>query len=72
LLVEDDGNGISDDLVERVFEPFVRLEEYRNGNANGYGLGLAIVKRICEWHGATVSASQSTIGGAKFVIEITA
>jgi signal transduction histidine kinase len=71
LLVEDDGDGISEDLVERVFEPFVRLEEHRNGNANGYGLGLAIVKRICEWHGATVRVSQSSIGGAKFIIEIT-
>ncbi len=71
FLVEDDGDGIPADLAELIFEPFVRLEDNRRGNAVGYGLGLAIVGRICEWHGATVSASKSTLGGAKFVIEIT-
>jgi signal transduction histidine kinase len=70
LIVEDDGDGISDEHFERVFEPFVRVESRHSGESTGYGLGLAIVKRICDWHSAKVSAATSSMGGAKFVIHV--
>ena len=69
IVVDDDGIGIPEEQRERIFEPFFRLDEQRPVQ-QGYGLGLAIVKRICEWHCGKVTASESPLGGARFVIEI--
>lgn len=61
LLVEDEGCGIAPTAKnERLFGPFVRLDETRH-MADGDGLGLASVKRIAEAHGAKISV-QGTIG----------
>jgi len=65
LHVDDDGPGIAPVDRERVFSSFVRLDE-PGRRKRGYGLGLAIVKRIMEWHGGTVSVSESRLGGAGF------
>jgi two-component system OmpR family sensor kinase len=64
LWVDDDGPGIPEKERERVFESFVQLE-HKGGKKTGFGLGLAIVKRAIEWHGGTVSISQSPLGGAR-------
>lgn len=42
--------------LERIFEPFVRLDESRNSKTGGSGLGLAITKRIVELHNGTIEA----------------
>lgn len=65
--VRDDGPGIPEAARERVFEPFVRLDDSRCRDAGGVGLGLAIVRRICEWHGGSVAALASD-EGARLVI----
>jgi len=74
VCVEDDGPGIPEDQRKAIFEPFYRIDSTAAGAGNrelgGYGLGLAIVHRICEWHGATVSVSESALGGAKFEIRL--
>ncbi|PKH06997.1 ATP-binding protein [Moritella sp. Urea-trap-13] len=44
VIVSDDGIGIPPQQLERVFDPFVRIEQARNKQSGGYGLGLAIVK----------------------------
>jgi signal transduction histidine kinase len=72
LIVEDDGAGIPEDQRERVFERFVRLDEARARDAGGSGLGLAIVKEIVAAHGATVEATSSELGGARFVVRFPA
>ncbi len=59
--VDDDGPGIPESDRERVFEPFVRLEE----TGSGAGLGLALVKRILTNHSGTVTALQSPLGGCR-------
>ncbi len=59
ISVSDDGPGIPDEYLAKVFEPFVRLDKSRNRDTGGYGLGLAIVKQIVERHGGEVSAQQS-------------
>ncbi len=68
LCVEDDGPGIAEADRERVFGSFVQLGRPA-GEKTGFGLGLAIVKRIVEWHGGTVHVEQSTLGGARFVVD---
>jgi signal transduction histidine kinase len=69
LHVDDDGPGIPETARERVFEPFMRLDESRNRESGGFGLGLAIVQRIVEWHGGHASVSQSPLGGARFTLQ---
>jgi signal transduction histidine kinase len=74
IIVEDDGPGISDQDREKVFKPFCQLDSHRNRDENqqkgGYGLGLAIVQRICEWHKATCTLSESHLGGCQFIITL--
>lgn len=70
LVVEDDGPGIAPDDRNRVFERFVRLDEARARDAGGSGLGLAIVREIVAAHGGTVEATDSGLGGARFVVRL--
>lgn len=61
--VDDDGSGIPDSDRDRVFEPFIRLE---NGSeTRGTGLGLALVKRIVTQHGGNVKVLTSPLGGCR-------
>ena len=63
--VHDDGPGIPDDALGRVFEPFARVDTSRDRQSGGLGLGLAIVQRIVERHGGAVAAARSPrLGGA--------
>lgn len=48
---------ISEHNLERIFEPFVRLDEARNSKTGGSGLGLAITKKIIELHHGTIEAN---------------
>jgi len=68
LLVDDDGGGIAEADRERVFEPFIRLDESRDRGTGGAGLGLAIVKRVAANHGGTIAIQGSPLGGARFVL----
>ncbi|MCB1741876.1 MAG: HAMP domain-containing protein [Gammaproteobacteria bacterium] len=61
LSVEDQGRGFDDDIVERVFEPYVTTK------SKGTGLGLAIVKKIMEEHGGLVQAQNLPTGGARVI-----
>jgi signal transduction histidine kinase len=66
LVVEDDGGGIAEADLDRVFDRFVRLDEARGRDAGGFGLGLALVRAVVGRHGGTISAGRSTeLGGAR-------
>ena len=54
ISIRDHGPGMADEDLERVFEPFVRLEPSRNRNSGGSGIGLAISRNIARWHGGDV------------------
>ena len=66
--VDDDGPGIPSKYWDKVFVPFVRLDDSRTRSSGGYGLGLSIVERIAYWHGGVASIYKSDLGGAKFTI----
>ncbi len=59
--VEDNGPGIEEKEIPRLFERFYRVEKSRNRNEGGSGLGLAIVRNIIEAHQQTISV-RSTVG----------
>jgi len=54
IAVRDDGPGIPAQDLERVFEPFFRLEQSRNRDSGGTGLGLSIARNIARWHGGDI------------------
>lgn len=66
LAIEDDGDGVAEVERERIFERFVRLDDARARDDGGSGLGLAIVSEIITAHGGSVSATRSSLGGARF------
>jgi len=59
--VSDDGIGIAEVQLPRLFERFYRVDKSRSRNEGGSGLGLAIVKHIVEAHGQTINV-RSTVG----------
>jgi two-component system OmpR family sensor kinase len=69
--VEDDGPGIPDDLVPRIFDRFVgsAASADRSGSSST-GLGLAIVQAVAREHGGTVEVGRSAEGGASFSVFI--
>lgn len=64
----DDGLGIPEEEVERVFEPFFRLEKSRSRNTGGTGLGLSIARTIARAHGGDVTLENRPEGGLKAVL----
>ncbi|MDH4192095.1 MAG: ATP-binding protein [Betaproteobacteria bacterium] len=54
IAVHDEGPGIPEQDLERVFEPFFRLEQSRNRDSGGTGLGLSIARNIARWHGGDI------------------
>ena len=69
LIVEDNGIGIPEEELERIFERFYRVDKARSREAGGTGLGLAIVRETVERFGGTVIASNRPQGGARFTVE---
>jgi two-component system, OmpR family, sensor kinase len=67
LVVADDGPGIPEEDLERVFERFFQSDAARSGE--GTGLGLAIARWIAKEHGGQVTATNNPQGGAVFTVE---
>ncbi|GMQ77209.1 MAG: ATP-binding protein [Gammaproteobacteria bacterium] len=68
ITVEDDGPGIPDSELERVFEPFYRLEASRSRDTGGTGLGLAVVRSIVRGHGGEVVLANRAEGGLRAIV----
>ncbi|PBJ02773.1 Sensor protein RstB [Pseudomonas ogarae] len=65
--VEDDGPGVPEAAWERIFKPFLRLDDSRARASGGHGLGLSIVRRIIHWHdGRALIGKSKSLGGACF------
>ena len=72
LEVRDHGEGIPEQLREKVFERFYRVDNSRNSETGGSGLGLAIVSTIVARHGGTIIATETPGGGATLRVAIPA
>lgn len=70
LTVADDGPGLPEADLGRVFERFYRVEQSRGPDPGGTGLGLSIVRHLVELHGGRVRADNRAGGGALFTISL--
>ena len=61
--VEDNGTGISDDIIEDIFVPFYTTKE------NGSGIGLSLSKQIMQNHGGTISVNSAPDKGSRFTLK---
>lgn len=66
--VQDSGPGIPAQHIDRIFEPFYRVDEARNRHSGGHGLGLAIAASAVRRHGGRISASNREGGGLEVLV----
>lgn len=70
IAISDQGPGIAEEHLSRLFERFYRVDKARSRAVGGTGLGLSIVKHIAGVHGGTVSVSSILGKGSEFTIRI--
>jgi len=70
VVIEDEGPGIPEADLERVFEPFVRLDESRSRDTGGAGLGLAIARTIIRGHGGDIRLENRAEGGLRATVAL--
>ena len=68
LSVKDTGTGIPEELKERVFEPFFRVDKSRSRELGGVGLGLALVREIVRVHDGSITVKSNPSGGTIFEV----
>ncbi len=66
LIVEDEGDGVPDEIKDTIFQPFRQGEDARGG----VGIGLSLVQRFAELHGGTAHVEDGPGGGARFVVTL--
>ena len=71
LSVEDTGSGIPEELRERVFDPFFRVDKSRSRELGGVGLGLALVHEIVRVHDGNIAIKSNPAGGTIFEVVFT-
>jgi signal transduction histidine kinase/ActR/RegA family two-component response regulator len=71
IRVKDNGAGISDDVLARLFEPSTHEERLNSGSHGGLGIGLIVVRGLVEMHGGVVEArSDGPMRGSEFVVRL--
>ena len=66
ILFEDDGCGVDDKQLSRLFERFYRVDKGRSRQMGGTGLGLSIVKHAVQFHGGIITVENRPSGGLRF------
>ena len=70
VVFEDDGVGVDDVHLQRLFDRFYRVDKGRSRKLGGTGLGLSIVKHAVRFHGGDIAVSRSPRGGLRFVFTL--
>ena len=70
ITVQDEGQGISADILPHIFDRFVRADEARTRNAGGSGLGLSIAKQIVKRHGGKLEVFSIEGAGSRFTVTL--
>lgn len=70
LICDDSGVGLSENEMERVFDPFQQVHRKFSSKETGTGLGLAICKKIVELHNGTIRMMARTEGGTRVVMRL--
>jgi signal transduction histidine kinase len=70
IIIDDDGPGIPEADQERVFGPFVRLEESRSRETGGIGIGKAIARSILRAHGGDITLANRPEGGLRATLHL--
>jgi len=67
---EDEGIGIAEEHLERIFEEFYRVERQESGDITGTGLGLTVAKEIVEAHNGAILVESELGEGSKFIVRL--
>jgi len=70
ISVRDQGCGLDEEHLSRIFERFYRVDKARSRQMGGTGLGLAIVKHIAQAHGGQVSVESTPVEGSTFSLHL--
>lgn len=70
LKIQDYGEGIAPEHLDKIFDRFYRVDKARSRQTGGTGLGLAIVKNIIELHSGTINVTSKPNQGTTFTLEI--
>jgi len=70
IIVADNGPGISEEQLERVFEPFYRVEGSRSRTTGGVGLGLSVARDIAHAHGGELTLHNRAGGGLEAILAL--
>jgi two-component system OmpR family sensor kinase len=72
ILIRDQGPGVPDKDLERIFEPFYRVAESRDRDTGGEGIGLAITAQVMKAHGGSAQAANRRPGGFEIRLNLPA
>ena len=70
LVISDSGTGVPQATLEKLFQPFYRVDEARDRNTGGTGLGLAIAQQAVLAHNGEISAKNNDSGGLSVTITL--
>jgi signal transduction histidine kinase len=70
VVVDDDGPGLADEEIAKVFTPFYRVEGSRNADTGGVGLGLSVASSIIHAHGGEIVLSNRAEGGLRATVTL--
>ncbi|AGA91097.1 signal transduction histidine kinase [Thioflavicoccus mobilis 8321] len=70
IRIDDDGPGIPEEQLDKVFEPFFRLEASRSRETGGTGLGLSVARTIVHAHGGTLTLENRPGGGLRATVRL--